>query len=509
MIGGRIVQAFFFGTEFRDSYSILPVPLKDLDTGGGTKLEISYEKMEADCRELHKAEILEYLEQDCIVLRRAIELFIEQFGLRITIASVALPMLRSFHGYNEMSEQADETIRPYYMGGRVQAFRQGVLRGDFQMIDANSMYPFVMANFDHPVSAIPLNQKGTIDDVTDFALIEAENDGALGSKAGGDLDFTVRKGTFFATGHEIRAGVDTGRLRVLKVKQSYTFQYRTKFKEFVDTFYDARLEAKARGDKAMVLFMKLLLNSSYGKFALNTEGYKDHYLMREGGTHPYPLYGPLAFEPYTDEHGEEKLHCISAPNGWRVENFRNDVAQPFTIFSRPSRSSGRLFHNVATAASITGAARAYLMRSMSAASNVVYCDTDSIICTGFDGRMGDKELGAWKVEATGDRLFIGGKKLYAFGTTGEAGPKAKILDWEGERIAIIKTATKGVNLTPLEIARVCNGEVIEYEHGPPAFSLDRETRFTKRKVRMTGKDWTAENVQDFSPQLEMFTEPKQ
>ena len=54
IINGRIVEATIGKHIFRDSYAILPVPLK---THG--KLEIEYWKFEKEHREKHKAEIIE------------------------------------------------------------------------------------------------------------------------------------------------------------------------------------------------------------------------------------------------------------------------------------------------------------------------------------------------------------------------------------------------------------------------------------------------------------------
>jgi hypothetical protein len=75
------------------------------------------------------------------------------------------------------------------------------------------MYPAVMRDCLHPVSNRPELQS-RIDKDTDFACIEAENNGALPMRAeDGGLDFHSEKGTFYATIHEINAGLDTGTLR--------------------------------------------------------------------------------------------------------------------------------------------------------------------------------------------------------------------------------------------------------------------------------------------------------
>jgi hypothetical protein len=490
IVDGRICKASFFGTEFRDSYKILPVPLKQLDVGGRVKGEIDYRLMEPEERwkPENQALISEYLEADCLSLHDALVSFIERFGLRLTIAGTALPMLRSYHGFSELDERKDTIIRPYYMGGRVQAFRHGVLRGKFRMIDANSMYPYAMANYMHPVGSL-MQGSATFDDNTDFAWVDCENDGALGLRGeDGSLDFTAKRGRFFATAHELRAGLDLGLITNVRVLKAWTFNHKTKFDTFVNTFYDLRLEAKDKGDKAGTLFYKLLLNSSYGKLAMETSKHKDHYVTLGDEEPPLPLYGALEFEQFETPDGEIKHKCIKSPTGWIPLVYSKTSREPMVIWQRPSRSAGMSYLNVATAASITGASRAHLLRAMAHATNPVYCDTDSIICEGFEGDEDEKTLGAWKTEATGDVVFIAGRKMYAFGSYEEPpGFKGSIIDFEGRPLYINKSASKGVNIGPDDIARICAGEVIEYEHPVPRFRLAQEPRYTKRRVRMTHK----------------------
>jgi hypothetical protein len=491
VVDGRIVRAFFFGTEFRDSYKILPVPLRDLDIGYEVKGDIDYELLRPEVRYEHRDEISKYLEKDCVVLKRALDEFIERFGLRLTIAGTALPVLRSFHGFHELDERVDGIIRPYYMGGRVQAFRHGVLRGNFKMIDANSEYPAVMSAYSHPVGALCEASK-EFTDATDFAYVEAENNGCLGLRTGdGGLDFTATHGKFFATAHEIRAGIETGTLRIIRVIKSWSFAKKTRFDRFVSHYYGLRLEAKAKGDKAGTLFYKLLLNSSYGKFAMESSKHKDHFVTIGDDDPPEPLMGELRFETIELPDGEQKFKCVSSPSGWFPVSHSLLGDEAMIVWQRPSRSAGLNFLNVATAASITGAARAHLLRAMALAVNPVYCDTDSIICEGFTGEEDDKKLGAWKTEAVGNRVFIAGRKMYAFGSNippeDESKFKGHVIDFEGERIWIGKTASKGVNLGPDQIAAICRGEVIEYSHPVPRFRLGEQPKWTKRRVQMTKK----------------------
>jgi DNA polymerase elongation subunit (family B) len=126
------------------------------------------------------------------------------------------------------------------------------------------------------------------------------------------------------------------------------------------------------------------------------------------------------------------------------------------------------FYNVAVSASITGFVRAYMWDAMTKCENVMYCDTDSIICTDTgELDLHPTELGAWDVEAVGDYGGIAGKKLYALQTDNG--------EW--------KTASKGVRLDAHEILAVAKGKEIVFHPMNPQFSLKRGVRFQARKVK--------------------------
>lgn len=451
IMGGRLVKIFFQGQEFRDSFAIIPQGLSSYQ-----KDEIDYDNFTRDKRERHKAEILKYQRSDCAYTRELIVGFHEMFGDKLTIASAALCMLNSYHGFEKFGgEGLDDRFRKYYFGGRNQCFETGVLRprhgSKFYLYDRNSMYPAEMRDTLHPISNRPTLQS-KIDADTDFACIEAINRGALPFRnEKGGLDFTVTRGTFYATIHEINAGIETGTLDIIKVKHAWKFDRKATFDEFVNLFYEKRQLAKIEKDKVRDILFKLCLNSPYGKFALN----------------------PRKFKQWTLTVGDfpEPQATKDNPDGWSLHSQSGDLF----IWSRPSPRKGG-FYNVATAASITGAARANLLRNLSLAKRPIYCDTDSIICEGFAGDLDETELGKWALEAEADRVAVAGKKLYTLYNASE-------LRADG---TAIKKASKGVRLTPEEIVSVCTGREVVYENPVPKFNLDGSATFIKRRIRATG-----------------------
>lgn len=444
IMNSRLVKIFFQGQEFRDSFAIIPQALSSYK-----KDEIDYAKFTRAKRERHRAEILAYQKSDCLYTLDLIMGFHELFGDKLTVASAALPMLHSFHGFDRMGPTQDARFRDYYYGGRVECFERGVLLPKpgkkWRVYDRNSMYPSEMEESVHPISA-QAEIQSAIDARTDFACIDAYSEGALPVRGeDGSLSFPHARGIFHATIHEINAGLETGTLRINRVKHAWAFARKTSFKEFVRTFYNLRLEAKEMNDKIRDILYKLILNSAYGKFALNPDKFKQFMLTL--GEVPEPLA------------------TRDSPKGWSLEVQTGDVF----IWSRPNPRKGG-HYNVATAASITGAARANLWLNIQCAERPIYCDTDSIICQDFHGDLDEKRLGGWKLEAEGDMAAVAGKKLYAVFNEHEA----------------IKKAAKGVGISAQDIVEICRGQTILFENPAPTFKLDGSVQFVKRNVRMTG-----------------------
>lgn len=429
IINGRIVKCNIGIHQIRDSYAAVPVPLK-----GYEKKEIDYTKLEKNVREQNKDEIIAYMKSDCIYLYEMMFAFQQEFGDALTIGQAAMRELKKVTKFETLGENMDTFLRQYYYGGRNQCFKAGIIKGDFKIFDVNSMYPFVMKNFKHPVSR-SYNVNNKITSKTNFALIIAKNYGALPQRTPAGLDFTKEFGEFYATIHEIEAGLETGTLEINRVKHAIEFNECISFDQFIDHFYGSRLQAKANGDKLRDIFYKLVQNSCYGKFAQNPMNFFDYMITKD----------------------------VIPPEGWQLD----EVFEETTLWKRPSNGP-KFFNNVATAASITGAARAVLLRGLAAATNPVYCDTDSIICEALNAPQSSTELGAWKLEASADTLAIAGKKLYAAFANDE----------------VVKRASKGGNVSGKQMIDICRGGTIELTNLAPTFNFGKQT-FIKRRFTRT------------------------
>ncbi|WWT39220.1 DNA polymerase [Enterobacteria phage PRDvermilion] len=464
IVNGRILEVEHGIHKFRDSYAILPVPLAASDE----KIEIDYSKMERETREQHKAEILHYLKGDCVTLHKMVSLFIAEFGMRLTIGGTAMNELKQFHPYDPVRKGFDEAMRPFYFGGRCQAFEKGIIEDDIKVYDVNSMYPHAMRNFRHPFSD-EFYEDDKITEETYFIEWEGVNNGAVPVRTKTGLDFNQREGVFHTSIHEWEAGLDTGTIEPRKIIRTINFVESTTFGAFIDHFFSKRDAAKKAGDLFHNIFYKLILNSSYGKFAQNPENYKE-WCITEGG---------IYLEGYDGEGCEVQEHL------------------DYILWGRPAEMFN--YFNVAVAASITGAARSVLLRALAQAERPLYCDTDSIICRDLKNVPLDAyQLGAWDLEATGNKMAIAGKKLYAL--------------YDGDNC--VKIASKGASLVPRDIGflmppemeplkakkvaqqkakniggekilTVAKGGIYEFVNDAPSFKLNGNVQFIKRTIKGT------------------------
>lgn len=437
IINGRIVQAWLGKHEIKDSYAILPFPLKAYK-----KDDIDIDKLSRVRREDNKPEILSYLRGDTQYLRELVTSFRDEFGDFLTIGSAAMNQLRKFHPFDVGTKFLDAKFRSqFFFGGRVQCFKSGVIEQPFKIFDVNSMYPYVMKNFRHP-TGISHEVDRAITKNSYFVVAEGKQLGNYGAfplrnKRGG-IDFNAESGTFSCTIHEWNAALETGYFKPTRIVKTYGFPDSMCCDEFVDHFFAARLKAKLSDDKIHTIFYKLILNSAYGKFAQNPDNFFDFAI-----THRERMASP-----------------------WR-EHFIHEDGKYIIWKKGVQRHS---YYNVCIGASITGAARSVLLRGIRKAIDPIYVDTDSIICSDLrDVPLHDATLGAWKLEATGNRIAIAGKKLYAC--------------FNGE--TCVKKATKGARISADEIIKVANGGTVLFKNAAPTFKLDGRVQFVKRRIKRT------------------------
>lgn len=483
-INSRIVKCKIAGVEFRDSYTIYPMSLA------------SYEKEKFDYNRMEKSErykyenirvILKYQKSDCINLYKLVTRFINRFGDVLTVSSAAFKQLK-LTGYeiNNTNKNYDEKYRPYYYGGRTEVFNPGVFKKKVEYYDINSAYPHAMLS-KHPhgnetlkLKKLPKNNKMY------FARIKAISHGALPFRDDrGRLIFPNDKETntvreYFVTSWEIEAGIKTNTLEIIEIIEVIQHKKQANFKTYVDKFFKEKSEAKENENKLSEIFCKLMLNSAYGKFALDPRKYT-HVEISEVGNIPNELLDSYERFGVTNMHdfisafiSDEKLKECEIETLINISKYKISLQHPdITIWERPDPNNR--FYNTATAASITGYVRAVMWETINKCEGVIYCDTDSIMSDKFNGEKSD-ELGAWKLECNFDELYVGGKKLYSGHIKG-----TKYSDSENW-----KTACKGARLTHLEILEIVrDNKSIKWCNDAPSFSLKNQTKFIDRTIKKT------------------------
>lgn len=463
IINGRISKFRVGKAEFRDSFSLLPIPL-----GAYQKEKVDYSIFEPEVRDLpeNKATIERYLKSDCVNLAELLWEFSSRFGRPLTQAGCAMSYyIKHYRGGVKPRQTAVkfEEYKPYFFGGRVECFKAGYGEQDFKVVDKNSAYPHAMLS-EHPLSPSADVLSDIPSDIERCLIsLTGVSEGALPYREiNNSLIFPRDKQTreYHVTGWEVKKALELKLLSIEKINKVHLFPETQNFRGYIEHFYQERLAAKAKGDKAGDLFAKLFMNSCYGKFASDPSKYHDFMII-----------------------APERLAAM-AEEGWKPYKLWGDGRY---LCHQPQPVERHWYYNIATAASITGYVRAGLLDDLNAASGLLYCDTDSIAAKTVDKLKLGTALGEWKLELECDEYGIAGKKTYAFRSAKDQHWNAKENLYEMPKGAY-KIACKGVDLDASEIIRASKGETVLYEPEVPTYSITRPLPvLINRSIGLTAK----------------------
>lgn len=474
--GNSLMKAQIGEHELRDSYHIIPEKLARL----GSKIEIDYLKMKKGVRAKHMPEIIEYCKMDCEVLHGVVKHFIDKNGLKISIGQASMALLRNEYKVKHLGQHTDTVLRNFFHGGRVECI-QGLGRfvapegRRWQWYDINSAYPDAMANCKHPIGDVEDYVWRTIDARpnadTCFLTIECDNNGALLAldPVTSELTAHIPHGVFKTTIWEHNAALELGLISNVRYIMAIDCPLQTDFSRFVLPLYSERQTLKAELDtltEGTAYFtdvfresnlIKLYLNNAYGKFAQDPHKFKDAWIS-----------APNEAPPPDERDIEDTLFNREGKTrkGWgSMPTQENEL---YWVWERPN--SRLRFNNVGTAASITGAVRAKLLRAITNAESPLYCDTDSLCCLSLGNtHFHASELGAWKPEAEFSEILIAGKKLYGARLDGGK-PKIKC---------------KGAQLTWAELERIVDGETVATIAKGVTIDKSGAQYYIKRNIRAT------------------------
>lgn len=486
-MGKRIVRIKLpWDVELRDSFAIVPKKLAAFD-----KDEIDYRKFERPVREKHREEIVKYLKKDLLSLSRMVTGFIKRFPMELTLASSVFKLMKTDFDYDpgRSSESYDRKFRQFFFGGRVEFWKLGEVLGKFVIVDINSAYPWAMTK-DHWFGFTNTAQqpKKREDRNQCLYIVECSARGCFPLRQkNNSVAFPYMHGRFCVTGWELEAALRLKLVDKLEILACYAPDAVADMAAFANTLYDRKREAKEAGDKEEEFFNKIAVNAGYGKLALNPERFNEvkvtEFLNR-------PDYISIKTGKVISEATAEKQGQPLWVNCW------DDKDRGLSFWKRSSYRPGiDKFINVATAASITGCVRAYLLETKEKCGGAIYADTDSLILSNTKPLKIGERLGEWKEELFIDSskygyydskdentgkvtrikqrsgVWIAGKKLYAaFGQDAEG-------KWKW------KKASKGVSLSPERIMQVALGRAETMTFKAPTYSLFSPPKFVTREVR--------------------------
>ena len=452
--GRGIMSAKIGNHEIRDSYHLIPEKLSAYQ-----KDDFDYSKLTKKNREKHRQDIIKYMVNDCLYTYQIVKAFLQNYGCKLSIGQAAMALIKQeYPEIKSIHENDDSFLRQFFFGGRVECIQgRGVWEGDYKLYDVNSMYPYAMANYQHPIGNSYRPRAGRPTEHTFFVDLDCFSRGAFPVKRPGlGTIFPTEYGRFKVSIHEYNAALELGLISKVKINYCVDCFEHTDFSRFINPLYHSRQVAKRKlktitdqlsqeylDTKKDDLFFKLLMNNAYGKFCQNPRNFKEYWITDANG------------EP---EHERDTWGTHPA-----------ELCRDYAIWSRPIQTLR--FNNVGTGASITGVARSILLRARTGATDAVYCDTDSLVCRSLAGVSLDPvALGAWDCEAEISRIMIAGKKLYGYETA------------DGTRKIRCKG---GSGMTWEMLEQVTGGDVVTLPARAPTLTRNGNQAYIDRRIRAT------------------------
>lgn len=355
-----------------------------------------------------------YCRRDVQVIRRAVFELIGMLrahdwgSLRWTAASQAFSIFRTRYLRERVLVHDKEEVlaleREAYHGGRTEAYQLGKICEQVHVLDVNSMYPSVMVSHVYPVRLAlagtgvkvavlqALLQRSCA--IAEVTLLTHEPVYPL--RRAGKLVFPIGRFTTVLTTRELEYALAHG--HVLRIGRFAVYEAAPLFHGYVRTLYALRRKYEGEGNSAYAYFVKLLLNSLYGKFGQRSSRWQ------EVNVQPLP-YASRWIDVYPERGESYEARSHFGKVEYRTEGGEAENSVP------------------AIAAHVTADARMKLWTYMTCAglANVYYVDTDSLVVNeaGFHRlteHIHEAELGALKTEAVSDGIVIEALKHYSYGS---------------------------------------------------------------------------------------------
>lgn len=386
---GTYYSISFYGIQLRDTFNLMPMSLSEVGRNYNKqyfKTSIDY-SVDFD----HKAtmEEIDYCINDTRVCEEGYHSFmngmedivrrsgavksIKKVRKKVTSPSIAFEVFKELSNFEKLcpktSNSEYDMLKGAYKGGYVYSNNQGIVE-NVKMIDCNSMYPFAYSTFPLPygkgIKTTNINELKNWKFYIATIMIKYDlKEGYIPIIGGGIGRFG--SGIYSSNSNNEYVELTVCNIDLERIKKYYDCDYELVYascynvkEEFFKKYCDIFIEIKNNSTGVMRNLAKVMLNSPYGKTAMN---------------------GLSEIKKYSID---KELKIIKSEiTGYNIDS---DMYQYLPI-----------------AIAITAYARSVLFNEAEKIGydNIYYMDTDSIKYKNIDNiklNLNDYELGAWKNE---------------------------------------------------------------------------------------------------------------
>lgn len=434
--------------EIRDSLKLLPFSLKQIGKGFDTKhqkLEMEYTGFRFPNCPITETE-KDYISNDVLVLKEALEFMLEEGHLKMTIGSCCLTeykniMKRSMFNLKEIMPDltavqvpfnsdvdADSYIRKAYRGGwcHVVKGKENLVKYNGLTADVNSLYPSMMHSSSGNLFPIgnPKFWQGN------FIPEEA-----------------LKPNRFYFIRFKTRFYLKPNKLPFIQIKGSWMYKS-TENLETSDLLVDGLYKKNYIDTNGKLCQCIPTLTMSMMDFQLM----KEHYYLEDfeilDGCYFHTCEAKYLFDDYINKYAEIKMNskgakrtlaklflnnlygklASSTDSSYKVAELKSDGSLTYINYESHDKKAGY----IPIGAAITSYARCFTIRAAQAnyhglnERGFIYADTDSIHCDLTESeikgiKVHPTHFSCWKLENGWDKAIFVRQKTYIEHTTTEAG----------------------------------------------------------------------------------------
>jgi len=406
---------------------------------------IGIKKLSVNFKKVHNKILEVYCKRDCFIIYMFIRKLISYLEkhdlskLKATAGSLSLNIYRH-RFYNDKQEyskiyihdwkKAIDLERKSYRGGITDCFRIGI-NTDIYKLDVNSEYPYVMEKYDLPNKLLFYSHESEYNQQKLFEIYQLAKQNNLGvimnctvnlPKNNAYILNRFKDKSMFGYGTfdiclctpELNFIEKYG--KILEIHEISLYRLYPIFKEFIQFFYNQKVQSQLENNKVNTEIAKLIMNTQYGKWGQKDILFKelsisDNFIKKNSEIIKLMLEKK---KDYVLNNSIVYLGTII--NDSEIYIINNKLYRLKTLDTNSKDSF------VAICSFITSYARMLLIKYLKIANrkNVIYCDTDSLFTNqkGYDNLVKHKcisktELGKLKQEGYG-KATIYAPKFYDF-----------------------------------------------------------------------------------------------